>query len=66
MPPEELGEMYVEISSKMCQTAASLGEAFLLAKSAISKEDLICITGSFYLIGQAKMQFQLNRALPAT
>jgi len=24
---------------------------------------LICITGSFYLIGQAKMRFQPNQAL---
>jgi len=57
-PPEELAEMYTEICGKMCQSAPSLGPALLLAKSAISKEDLICITGSFYLIGQAKMRFQ--------
>ncbi|MHC4791890.1 MAG: hypothetical protein ACYS8Y_10730 [Planctomycetota bacterium] len=34
-----------------------------LAKSAVGKEDLICITGSFYLIGQAKEQFQTNSKL---
>jgi len=56
--PEDLAEMYTEICGKMCQTAASLGQALQLAKSAVSKEDLICITGSFYLIGQAKMRFQ--------
>ena len=38
----------------MYQTAATLGQALQLAKNAVSKEDLICITGSFYLIGQAK------------
>lgn len=58
--PEDLAEMYTEICGKMCQTAPSLGQALLLAKSAVSKEDLICITGSFYLIGQAKMRFQPN------
>jgi dihydrofolate synthase/folylpolyglutamate synthase len=58
--PEELAEMYTEICGKMCQTAASLGLALQLAKSAVSKEDLICITGSFYLIGQAKMRFKPN------
>jgi dihydrofolate synthase/folylpolyglutamate synthase len=58
--PEDLAEMYTEICGKMCQTASSLGQALLLAKSAVSKEDLICITGSFYLIGQAKMRFQPN------
>jgi len=58
--PEDLADMYTEICGKMCQTAASLGQALLLAKSAVSKEDLICITGSFYLIGEAKIRFQPN------
>jgi len=60
VPPDELAEMYTEICGKMCQTASSLGQALQLAKSAVSKEDLICITGSFYLIGQAKIRFQPN------
>jgi len=58
MPPDDLAEIYMEICGKMCQTASSLGQALKLAKSAVSKEDLICITGSFYLIGQAKTRFQ--------
>lgn len=58
MSPEILAEMYTEMCGKMCQTAINLGEALRLAKSAITREDLICITGSFYLIGQAKMRFQ--------
>jgi dihydrofolate synthase/folylpolyglutamate synthase len=60
MSPEDLADMYTEICGKMCQTAASLGQALQLAKSAVSKEDLICITGSFYLIGQAKMRLRPN------
>ena len=58
--PEDLAEMYTEICGKMYQTAATLGQALQLAKNAVSKEDLICITGSFYLIGQAKVRFQQN------
>jgi dihydrofolate synthase/folylpolyglutamate synthase len=61
--PEDLAEMYTEICGKMCQTAPSLGQALQLARSAVSKEDLICITGSFYLIGQAKMRFQPKESL---
>ena len=61
--PEDLAEMYTELCGKMCQSAPSLGPALQLAKSAVSKEDLICITGSFYLIGQAKMRFQPNAIL---
>ena len=56
--PQDLADIYTEICGKMCQTALSLGESLLLAKSAVGKEDLICITGSFYLIGQAKMRLQ--------
>jgi len=60
MSPDDLAEMYTEICGKMCQTAATLPQALQLAKNAVSKEDLICITGSFYLIGQAKTHFQQN------
>lgn len=58
MSPEVLGEMYAEISDKMYQVSSNLGEALRLATCAIGQEDLICITGSFYLIGQAKRRFQ--------
>jgi len=56
--PQYLADVYTEMCGKMCQTAVSLGEALRLAKSAVGKGDLICITGSFYLIGQAKMRLQ--------
>lgn len=56
--PQELADKYAEICDKMCQTAASLGPALQLARNAVGREDLICITGSFYLIGQAKVLFQ--------
>jgi dihydrofolate synthase/folylpolyglutamate synthase len=63
MSPEELGDIYSEICNKMYQTSSSLGGALQLAKSAVGKEDLICITGSFYLIGQAKVRF--HRQFPS-
>ena len=56
--PQDLADMYTEMCGKMCQTALSVGEALKIAKSAVSKEDLICITGSFYIVGQAKEQLQ--------
>ncbi len=55
--PSDLADMYTEICGKMCQYAPSLGQALQIANSAVSREDLICITGSFYLIGQAKTRF---------
>jgi len=47
----------------MWQTALSLGEALQRAKAAVCKEDLILITGSFYLIGQTKLRFQPHAAV---
>ncbi|MBN2513257.1 MAG: hypothetical protein JXB18_09995, partial [Sedimentisphaerales bacterium] len=62
--PQDLAEMYTDICGKMCQTALSLTEALRIAQSAISREDLICITGSFYLVGQAKQMFQPPVQIP--
>ncbi len=58
MFPQDLADKYTEICGKMCQTAMSLKEALRIAYSAVGREDLICITGSFYLVGQAKVHFQ--------
>ncbi|MFA6186586.1 MAG: folylpolyglutamate synthase/dihydrofolate synthase family protein [Phycisphaerae bacterium] len=58
MYPQDLSDMYTEICGKMCQTAMSLREAIRIASSAIGKEDLLCVTGSFYLVGQAKVMFK--------
>ena len=38
----------------MSQVAPTLGEALDLASRAVGRDDLICITGSFYLVGEAK------------
>jgi dihydrofolate synthase / folylpolyglutamate synthase len=52
--PEELAARYVELYGKMAQVAQTLDEAINIANRAVTKEDLICITGSFYLVGEAK------------
>ncbi|MHC4310044.1 MAG: bifunctional folylpolyglutamate synthase/dihydrofolate synthase [Planctomycetota bacterium] len=66
MSPEDLADMYTEMCGKMCQAATTLGEALRLARSAVDREDLICITGSFYLIGQAKTRFEKPQTLPSS
>ena len=65
MHPHDLAEKYNEICGKMCQTALTLREALRIAQSAVGKEDLICITGSFYLVGQAKMD-DIHKVLQKT
>ena len=52
--PEYLADAYTEASGRESQVAADLAEAFRIARSAVSREDIICITGSFYLVGEAK------------
>ncbi|MFZ9010847.1 MAG: bifunctional folylpolyglutamate synthase/dihydrofolate synthase [Anaerohalosphaeraceae bacterium] len=56
--PSDLAEIYTEMCGKMCQTTLSLKEAIRAASSAVSKEDLICVAGSFYLVGQTKKLFE--------
>jgi dihydrofolate synthase/folylpolyglutamate synthase len=55
--PNELAARYVEQYSKMAQVARNLDDALDIANRAVTKEDLICITGSFYLVGEAKKLF---------
>ncbi len=63
--PEELAARYVELYGKMAQVAPTLKEALDIANRAVTKEDLICIAGSFFLVGQAKRLFSEMRQQPA-
>ncbi len=61
--PEDLAAKYTDICGKMCQTARNLKEAIQVASPAITTGDLICITGSFYLVGEAKNLFAEQEAV---
>lgn len=52
--PADLLATFMEMSGKMSQKADSLEDALDVAARAVGREDLICITGSFYLVGKAK------------
>jgi dihydrofolate synthase / folylpolyglutamate synthase len=52
--PAELAAEYIERTGKMAQVAHTLEEALEIAERAVTREDIICITGSFYLVGAAK------------
>lgn len=54
--PEELAARYSDFGG-MCQATESFGEALKHAYAAVSRGDLICVTGSFYLVGEAKQHF---------
>jgi dihydrofolate synthase/folylpolyglutamate synthase len=55
--PAELAVRFSDLSGRMAQCAQSLPEALEIAQKAITREDLICITGSFYLVSEAKTLF---------
>jgi len=61
--PYELHAMFLEKCSKMAQVADTLDEALEIARRAVTREDLICITGSFYLVGEAARKLRKKPAL---
>lgn len=60
--PGTLLERFADLSGKMAQTADKLPDALKLAARAVSREDLIVVTGSFYLVGETRKYFQELRA----
>jgi dihydrofolate synthase/folylpolyglutamate synthase len=61
--PADLARAYEEVAGRTAQTADTIEQALTVATSAVSREDLICITGSFYLVGEAKGLLK-SRKLP--
>lgn len=57
MEPDDLAHRFTELSGKMAQVAPTLEEAIRLAARAVTRDDLLVITGSFYLVGEAKRYF---------
>jgi dihydrofolate synthase / folylpolyglutamate synthase len=55
--PRELQRRFADVSGKMTQIAKSLPEAIDIARRAVGRDDLVCITGSFYLAGEGKKYF---------
>lgn len=56
--PAELAAEYFDRSAgKMAQVAKRLDDAMRIATSAITRDDLVCITGSFYLVAEAMRKY---------
>jgi dihydrofolate synthase/folylpolyglutamate synthase len=56
MDPHELFTRFQENSPKMAMVEDTLLGAYRTACNCVTREDLICITGSVYLVGHAKRQ----------
>lgn len=52
--PAELARRFNDAHGKMAQVSTDIAHAFALSTRALSREDLLVVTGSFYLVGEAK------------
>jgi len=52
--PQDLADVYEEKSGRVAQVTDNVREALRVALSAVSREDIICVCGSFYLVGEVK------------
>ena len=59
--PEDLRSRFTELSGKMAQSENSVKEAVNTAARAVGRDDLICVTGSFHVAGEAKGLLEQRR-----
>lgn len=52
--PKDLQRKFTEIANRASQVAPTVKEALNLASLAVTREDAICVAGSFYIAGEAK------------
>ena len=52
--PVDLYAEYEQTAGKMAQLADNAEEALSIATRAVSREDLVCVTGSFYLVAEVR------------
>jgi len=55
--PEELAQRFEERTGRMAQWSDTVEQAIRVASSVATRGDIICVTGSFYLAGEAKRLF---------
>ena len=56
--PADLAARYGERFGKMAQHADNFDAAYAIARRSATKDDLICVTGSFYLAAEARRRFR--------
>ncbi len=59
--PTDLQRTFNERSGKMSQVTRTIREALELAHRAVGRDDLICVTGSFYVAGEARKRITAER-----
>lgn len=62
MEPEDLVKRFEKLRNRTCQSAPTVEKAIQIAAQAAGREDLICVTGSFYLVGETMSYLKGLRA----
>ncbi len=62
MEPEDLVKRFEKLRNRTCQSAPTVEKAIQIAAQASGREDLICVTGSFYLVGETMTYLDKLRA----
>ncbi|MEM0983745.1 MAG: folylpolyglutamate synthase/dihydrofolate synthase family protein [Planctomycetota bacterium] len=60
--PEELRKRFEELSGKAAQSEETIKDAVNNAARAVDRDDLICVTGSFYVAGEAKALLEAKKS----
>jgi len=60
--PADLAKRFEKLKGRSCQTAETVREAIEIASQATGRDDLICVTGSFYLVGETMGIFEKLKA----
>ena len=59
--PSVLADAYEEASGRVAQVTETVKDALRVGLSAVSREDIICVCGSFYLVGEVKTILQKGK-----
>ena len=54
VPPEELGVVAAELTGRSCRLCETPAQAWEQARAAATPEDLICVTGSFFIAAEIR------------
>lgn len=56
IPPERLHALAVELTGRHCPTFAQPSDAWRAVRARATPDDLICVTGSFFIAGEMRQQ----------
>ena len=56
VPPKELADLAKRLTGRVCRVCSKPDEAWQVARESATEDDLICVTGSFYIAAEMRQQ----------